>query len=255
LTVLEGAPTSSDDPRLQGWYHTIELGDGIVTAGYLDLRSIVDGQGLPESLEGKTALDVGTAEGFWAFELERRGAERVVGIDIARWVDFDWLPEIKEAKRDVPYEPARRFELARGMRGSQVEHKVCSVYELSPETVGTFDVTFCGSLLLHLQSPIQAMLNIRSVTREMAIVTTLGEPQMEELAPDRPWIGFGQMNEETGRGLQLGSGCVYWSFSTRGLQDIMRYCGFAWTEPLEPFSLPPAGIPCVGAIGYTRPPD
>src|ERR687895_1108727 len=63
------------------WYHTQELAPGLVTPGMFDLRPYVDRYGLPEDLSGKRCLDVGTFEGFWAFELERRGAE-VVAIDL-----------------------------------------------------------------------------------------------------------------------------------------------------------------------------
>ena len=56
---------------------------------------MVERFGLPASLAGKTALDVGTADGFWAFEMERRGAARVVAIDLPRLGDCDLLPSIR----------------------------------------------------------------------------------------------------------------------------------------------------------------
>src|SRR4051794_2756443 len=56
------------------WYHTLDLGAGVSTDGMFDLRPFVDLYGLPDSLEGKRVLDVGTFDGFWAFEMERRGA-------------------------------------------------------------------------------------------------------------------------------------------------------------------------------------
>src|SRR5262245_62521924 len=68
-------PSRSDDPQLENWYHTIELGNGLVSRGFYDHRPVVNCYGLPDSLCGKTALDIGTADGFWAFEMERRGAE------------------------------------------------------------------------------------------------------------------------------------------------------------------------------------
>jgi hypothetical protein len=117
------------------------LGNGLTSKGYYDHRSVVDQYGIPASLEGKTVLDVGTADGFWAFELERRGASRVVGINIARYGDFDWLPWVRDAlgpRADI--NGRMRFELAHAMRDSKVEFEVCSVYDLSPERVGTFDV-------------------------------------------------------------------------------------------------------------------
>ena len=49
-----------------GWYHTIELAPGVVTAGMFDHRSAVDRYLLPESLTGLRCLDVGTMDGFWA---------------------------------------------------------------------------------------------------------------------------------------------------------------------------------------------
>src|SRR5919201_205600 len=57
--------------RQQRWYHTLELGDGVVTDGWFDLRPYVHHYGLPERLDGVRALEVGTWDGFWAFELER----------------------------------------------------------------------------------------------------------------------------------------------------------------------------------------
>jgi hypothetical protein len=83
---------SADDDRLNGWYHTLGLAPGIVTRAVWDHRSTVDRVGLPPSLAGKTALDVGRAVGLWAFEMERRGADRVVATDVARAGDVDLLP-------------------------------------------------------------------------------------------------------------------------------------------------------------------
>ena len=55
------------------WYHTLDLGSGVVTEGMFDLRPVVDRYGLPARMDGMRALDVGTWDGFWAFEMERRG--------------------------------------------------------------------------------------------------------------------------------------------------------------------------------------
>jgi tRNA (mo5U34)-methyltransferase len=64
--------------KLNGWYHTLELAPGVVTPGMFDLRPYVSRYGLPERLDGKRVLDIGTWDGFWAFEMERRGAAEVV---------------------------------------------------------------------------------------------------------------------------------------------------------------------------------
>ena len=49
------------------WYHTIELAPGEVTPGLVDLRAVAP-RVLPARIEGR-ALDVGTYDGFWAFEM------------------------------------------------------------------------------------------------------------------------------------------------------------------------------------------
>ncbi len=183
------------------------------------------------------------SDGFWAFELERRGADRVVAVDIPSFEDFDWLPWIRESlgalRATRPH-----FDLAHAMRRSRVEHQACSVYDLSPEQVGTFDVVFCGSLLLHLQNPLRALVNIRSVTNELAIIETLLDPELDPY--DRPWLAFGHREVEA----RLGEAAVYWKFSTRALREMMEYAGFSSTQPLPPFSLPPAGPQVVSVIGY-----
>lgn len=226
-------PTRQDDPRLQHWYHTIDLGNGLVSRGANDYRAIVDSYGIPESLAGKTALDVGTFDGFWAFELERRGADRVTAIDVARIGDFDWTPLIRPSL-GAGADRASNFELAKAMRGSRVERRICSVYDLSPRTVGTFDVVFCGDVLLHLFNPLQALFNIRAVTREMAIIQSSVDPAIESLHPDLPWLRFGA------RGVEKwpGEHCTYWFLSTRALQEMVDYAGFAVTEPQASFQIP-----------------
>jgi tRNA (mo5U34)-methyltransferase len=250
--VQRTAPTNVDDPRLVGWYHTIELGDGLRSTGRYDLRACVAQHGLPDSLAGRSALDVGTCDGFWAFEMERLGADRVVGMDIEWLSDFDFLPAVSDSLGPAL---ARRldhhFWLSHALRASRVEHTYCSVYELSPETVGVFDVVFCGSLLLHLQNPMKAMANIRSVTREMAVVATQLSEEAETLAPNWPLAQFGNREPEVAvAGSPLGASCVYWKVNTRTLQEMMEYAGFARTEAREPVPLPPMGDRCAVVVGY-----
>lgn len=142
-----------DRARAQAWYHTLEL-PGLTTAGIFDLRPYVGRYGLPDDLTGKRALEVGTWDGFWAFELERRGAE-VVAIDLDDETALDWPP-----RRRDPDPTVRRgagFDLARELLGSRVQRVVRSVYEARPEDLGTFDLVFCGSVLVHLRDQLLAL--------------------------------------------------------------------------------------------------
>jgi hypothetical protein len=45
---------------------------------------------IPEDLSGKRCLDVATMDGFWAFEMERRGAASVTALDLEDPDELDW---------------------------------------------------------------------------------------------------------------------------------------------------------------------
>jgi SAM-dependent methyltransferase len=148
------------------WYHTIELAPGVVTPGYIDMRGAAP-RVLPDDLAGKRALDVGTFDGFWAFELEKRGAS-VVTADLERIEDADWppvhRPRLEAKAREDGLILGRGFQLAKAALGSRVERVACNVYELTPGHVGgSFDFVYVGAILTHLRDPISALERIRSV--------------------------------------------------------------------------------------------
>jgi tRNA (mo5U34)-methyltransferase len=163
-----------EDPRaavasVQTWYHTIELAPGLVTPGWFDLRPVLDRMPWPD-VRGKRCLDVGTYDGQLAFELERRGASEVVATDIRRHIDWDWPLRHRhtsayELWRLAGESKGAGFEVAKRLLGSEVEREWISVYDLSPERVGSFDVVVCGALLLHLRDPISALEAIRGVCK------------------------------------------------------------------------------------------
>ena len=223
-----------------------------MSRGVFDHRTVVDRYGLPASMAGLTALDVGTGDGFFAFEMERRGAARVTAIDVARVGDCDWLPRMRSrigAYDDIQTWPDH-FRMAHAMRQSRVDYRFCSVYDLSPYTVGTFDVVFCGSLLVHLQNPLRALHNIRSVTRRMAVIETALDNDGETNLPGKPTLAFGAPGPE----VEAGDNNVFWLMSTAGLQRMLQYADFAVTEPQGIFELPPAGPMATSVVAYPHAP-
>src|SRR5437899_3290945 len=172
-TVSRMPSTPSTDLRARVaanpiWYHTIEL-PGVVTPGWFDLRPVVDRLPWPD-VDGKRCLDVGTYDGFLAFELERRGASEVVAIDIDNHDRWDWPPDMRAeggarlAMLAGP-EKGRGFRVAHDALGSRVTRRPLSVYDLDAGDVGTFDIVVCGTLLLHLRDPLRALEAIRGVCR------------------------------------------------------------------------------------------
>jgi tRNA (mo5U34)-methyltransferase len=171
------------------WYHTIELPGGIVTAGEYDHRSIVAKVPLPTRLEGLRCLDVGTQDGFWAFEMERRGAKEVVAIDVIDPDGLDWpepRPVLSDPTRNSVALRKQGFEVARERLGSKVSRRDLSVYDLDPDQVGTFDVAFLGTLLHHLRDPIGALQAVRRVVTGQLIVVAVVSPLKTALFPFTP---------------------------------------------------------------------
>jgi len=161
------------------WYHTLDLGSGVVTEGMFDLRPYVERYGLPADLSGLRALDVGTFDGFWAFEMERRGA-KVTSLDVDRTQQLDWPPRLRPAQDE---ERGHTFAIAGEALGSEVERVGLSVYEATPERLGgSFDLVFCGSVLIHLRDPMLALERMAGLCRGRLV---LAEEHSRRLAPLR----------------------------------------------------------------------
>jgi tRNA (mo5U34)-methyltransferase len=149
------------------WYHTLELGPGATTPGWFDLGPIVEEMPWPD-VRGKRCLDVGTYDGFLAFELERRGAAEVVATDIEDHSRWDWPVRTRargpeHLARVAGQRKGLGFDIAKEALGSSVQRVERSVYDLDPGRDGRFDVVVCGSLLLHLRDPVRALEAIRRV--------------------------------------------------------------------------------------------
>ena len=164
----ELSPRELEQALDREWYHTIELAPGVVTPGWFDTRPVVAQLPFPESLEGKRCLDVATFDGFWAFEMERRGATEVHAIDVLDPRGWDWPVRSTEATMAAinrRKEGGRGFDVAHAALGSQVTFEERSVYDLDQSAMGEFDFVYVGSLLLHLRDPIRALERVRSVCR------------------------------------------------------------------------------------------
>jgi tRNA (mo5U34)-methyltransferase len=157
-----------EQARSRTWYHTLDLGDGLVTDGWFDLREDVRHYQLPADMTGMRALEVGTWDGFWAFEMERRGAT-VVAIDLDDERELDWPPRRRPAT--YPDEPrGEGFRLAKTILASNVERVSCNVYDATPERLGgTFDLVFCGSVLIHLRDQMLALERIAGLCDDLFI--------------------------------------------------------------------------------------
>src|SRR5258705_14007678 len=84
--VLTPAALRRRISALGTWFHNMDLA-GVATSphhflgDYPRVKWNRFAHAIPADLTGRTVLDIGCNGGFYALEMKRRGAERVIGID------------------------------------------------------------------------------------------------------------------------------------------------------------------------------
>lgn len=127
---------------LGDWFHNLNL-NGVETApnhflgDYPSVKWRGFAHAIPADLSGKSVLDVGCNAGFYALEMKKRGAARVLGVD-----------------SDERYLAQARF--AAEVAGADIEFRAMSVYEL-PALGERFDIVLFMGVLYHLRHPLLAL--------------------------------------------------------------------------------------------------
>jgi tRNA (mo5U34)-methyltransferase len=167
------APSLLDEANAIRWWHSIDLGNGIVTKGATDTRTKIRHVGMPDDLTGWSVLDIGAWDGFFSFEAEKRGASRVVALDHVVWND--------------PTVGRQGFDLAHRILDSKVEDVDCEVHSITPEKVGgVYDLVLFLGVLYHVRHPLLALERVSSVCGNQLILET--HVDMEEST--RPLLAF-----------------------------------------------------------------
>ena len=196
------------------WYHTIDLGQGVVTRGVDNTPERLPRVHLPEDLSGKTVLDIGAWDGFFSFEAERRRASRVVACDYYAWHGVGWgTGRGKDG-----------FELARTALNSRVEDVALDVMDLSPEKIGTFDVVFFLGVLYHLPNPLLALERVASVSRGLLILETV----VDMVGIGRPAAAFypdKELNNDPTN---------WWGPNHAAVQGMLTSVGFSRVDVITP---------------------
>lgn len=154
------------------WFHNLDL-RGVRTAPdhFLGDYPAVKWRGfahaLPDDLSGRSVLDIGCNGGFYAIEMKRRGAARVVAIDS----DPDYLAQARFAAE---------------VTGQEIEFRLLDVYDVA--ALGErFDIVLFLGVLYHLRHPLLALDLIHAhAARDLLVFQSMqrGAADVAPVAPD-----------------------------------------------------------------------
>lgn len=238
------------------WWHSIDVGHDVVTPGtkWGGGREVMElelaRQHVPADLNGKSVLDIGSYDGYYAFEAERRGAERIVAID-----HFVWLNNLDDQNRSIdlslqylkpdglppaghPTPGKRAFDTARELLGSRVESVVGDFMHYDLEQLGTFDVVLYLGIVYHMEEPLTALRRVSEVTRETAIIESeaIVIPGREEL-PLAEFLPGAEVNSDPTN---------WWVPTIPALEGLALAAGFRHVElvdgPTPPAPPDPSGL-------------
>ena len=178
MSKIIDSPPSPPTPEESFFYHCIDLPGLGLMEGQWDLRDSVGVYLGDVDFAERRVLEVGPANGFLTFWMEKHGAE-VVGLeldsgrhwDLVPFADFDYSEYLAE-RDELQSRLQNAFWLAHRAVGSSAGLVHDSIYDVS-ETLGSFDVATFGMVLLHVRDPLQAMRSVLSRTRRTAIVTEI----------------------------------------------------------------------------------
>lgn len=199
------------------WYQSIYLGHGLAARGSRDTFALLRELRLPASLRGKTVVDIGSAEGFFSFECEARGAERVTAID---------HPAFRQRR------PGPR--ILKELFSSSIELVEMDVAEAE---LPVADVVLFLGVLYHLEDPLRALRRVRQATRETLYLEThivdIRLPALPPFGTEQPPIAVFYPRDEL-----AGDRSNWWGPNLACLLSMVEVAGF---ENIDVLSTSPPG--------------
>jgi tRNA (mo5U34)-methyltransferase len=172
MTVFSKKEIRRRVDALGPWFHNLDL-NGVPTApthflgDYPNVKWRRFCDVIPQSLEGKTVLDIGCNAGFYAMEMKRRGADRVLGLD----TDDEYLEQAR---------------FAAGVSGLEIEFRKLSAYDVG--ALGEqFDLVIFMGVLYHLRHPLLALdLIHQHAARDLLLFQSMqrGDNRIDRLEKD-----------------------------------------------------------------------
>jgi len=206
---LETAELLSRIDAAKPWFHSIDLGNGIVTPGITPLAGAMQNAAIYCShVKGHSVLDVGAWDGFYSFQAKRYGAKRVLAAD-----HFCWGASGQGSKSG--------FDLSNEVLGLEIESRVIDIPDLIEANVGRFDTVLYNGIFYHYFDSLTPLRNLCQLCNYTLTLETL----LDLRHLDRPAMTFFPGEIMAGQSRTQG-----WGANLRLLHDLLRYVGFIEIE-------------------------
>ena len=161
--IIESVPEQSNG--VFTWYHSFRFGNvyahGTITS--LQYQMWVSSL-IPENLKNKTVLDIGTADGFYSFLCESRGAKKVVAVD---WLEFPGFTAAhKILNSNVEFRKLVVDESTFGF--TDLKSKIGTINEIKEK----FDIILLFGVLYHLPNPVMVLKTLANITHKMLLISS-----------------------------------------------------------------------------------
>lgn len=241
--------------ELGPWFHNLTL-RGIETApnhflgDYPEVKFASFRNAIPEDLTGMKVLDIGCNAGFYAMEMKRRGADRVVGMD----VDLRYL---------------RQARFAAEVNGLDIEFRELAVWDVA--TLGErFDLVIFMGVLYHLRHPLLALDLIHEhVARDLMLFQSMqrGSNDVAQVDEDYDFMAPAPFEEPGFPKLHFiehryaHDQTNWWVPNRACVEAMLRSCGFriearpedeVYLCRWQPAAVPPDGPQCVYPVKGSR---
>jgi SAM-dependent methyltransferase len=211
-TDLRSTPNLQDVVDSYYWWHSIDLGGGVITSGvktlavmqleYENTFSNID-------LVGRTVLDIGAWNGGFAVEACRRGAASVAGLDHYTW-------------NDPHFRGRETFNLISDITESNLRSIDRDLDEprLDLSDLGQYDVVLFLGVFYHLKNPLSALREVSRTVRNVLVLET----HVERFSEDKPAMVFYP-------GAELGGDSGnWWGPNTACVVALLKLMGFVRIE-------------------------
>jgi len=212
--IIESVPEQTNG--VFTWYHSFRFGDvyapGTITSLQYQMwvSSII-----PENLENKTVLDIGTADGFYSFLCESRGAKKVVAVD---WLEFPGFTAAhKILNSNVEFRKLIIDESTFGF--TDLKSKIGTINEIKEK----FDIILLFGVLYHLPNPVMVIQKLFKNTNMLLIASHI----IDSKEPAMYYYPEGSLTP--------GDTTNWWVPTPSCLTDICKRLGFNKSKMVDTF--------------------